>query len=207
MKRRVLVCLVAACVAGLAPQAYGAGVGLKLGFSLSKLAQTSAIPPALQWDNLPFFAGGLSFESRWGYISLQPELLFVRMGGKYIMDADNSLENQFNYIQVPILVKFNANPKGSVDPFICGGGYGSYLIKAQGLLEAAGETTKADLTDDYERFDYGIVAGAGLTFRFSGLAISLEGRYCHGLGNVYKDPAEGDVLKNRSLMAFITVVY
>lgn len=207
MKKLIPFCLLAALLAGVTPPAFGAGVGLKLGFSLSKLVQGSAVPPALEWANVPFFAGGLSFESRWGHLSLQPEVLFVRMGGRYEIDADNGFENRFSYIQVPLLIKVNALPRGSLDPFICAGGYGAYLIKAQGVLEAAGETTKADLTGEYERFDFGVVGGAGLTLRIRGLALSIEGRYVHGLANVFKDPGEGETLKNRGLMALVTVAY
>lgn len=207
MKKLVPVCLLAAVLAAPVPRAFGAGVGLKLGFSLSKLAQASAVPPALDWGNVPFFVGGLTFESRWGYFSLQPEVLFVRMGGKYAIDADNSFENRFDYVQVPLLIKFNARPRASIDSFLFAGGYGAYLIKALGILEAGGETTKADLTGEYARLDFGVVGGAGLTFRFQGLALSFEGRYVHGLANVFKDPGEGDALKNRSLQALVTIVY
>lgn len=207
MKKFVPVGLLAVLLAGPVPPAFGAGVGLKLGFSLSKLVQGSAVPPALEWANVPFFAGGLSFESRWGPLSLQPEVLFVRMGGRYEIDADNGFENRFSYIQVPLLVKVGVLPRGPLDPFVCAGGYGAYLIKAQGVLKADGETTKADLTDEYMRLDYGLIGGAGLTLRFRGLALSIEGRYVHGLANVFKDPGEGDTLKNRGLMALITVVY
>ncbi len=207
MKKLVLAGLAAVLLAGPVRPAFGAGVGLKLGFSLSKLVQGAAVPPALEWANVPFFAGGLSFESRWGPVSLQPEVLFVRMGGRYEIDAENGFENRFSYIQVPLLVKVGALPRGSLDPFLCAGGYGAYLVKAQGVLEADGETTKADLTDEYERLDYGLIGGAGLTLRLRGLALSIEGRYVHGLANVFKDPGEGDTLKNRGLMALITVVY
>lgn len=207
MRRWVFVCLVAAVSASFVPRSFGAGVGFKFGFSLSRLTQTEPDSPALDWNDIPFASVGLAFERRWGHLSIQPEALFVRMGGKYVIDPANSLENRFDYIQVPALVKFNALPRGHVDPFICGGGYGSFLVKARGVLEVDGEKTKADVIDNYRRFDYGLVAGAGLTFRYPGLAVALEARYCHGLGNIIKDPAPGDSLKNRTLMALITIVY
>ncbi len=208
MKRGVPVCLVAAVLATLLiPPTFGAGVGLKLGFSLSKLAQKEPDSSAFDWKNIPFIAVGLTFERRWGHFSIQPEALFVRLGGKYVIDAANSLENRFDYIQVPVLLKLDIHPNGHVDPFVCGGGYASCLIKARAILEVDGEKTKADVTDNYKRLDYGVVAGAGLTFRFPGLAIALEGRYGHGLANVYKDPAPGESLKNRTLMVLVTIIY
>ncbi|HOW85340.1 MAG TPA: porin family protein [Candidatus Aminicenantes bacterium] len=207
MFRRILPCLAAACVLASVSPAWGAGVGLKLGFSLSKFVQEAAVPPALDWSRLPFFAGGLTFESRLGALSIQPELLLVRMGGRYASDPDNGFESRLDYAQVPLLLKLGAAPRGRVDPFVCVGGYGSYLIKARGIIEAAGEKTAADLTGEYERFDFGIVAGAGLTWRRGEMAVSIEGRFGLGLANVLRDPAPGDSLKNRSLMAFVTIVY
>jgi len=204
---RVLACLAAACVLASAPPAWGAGVGLKLGFSLSKFIQEAAVPPVLDWDHLPFFAGGLAFESRLGHLAIQPELLLVRMGGRYASDPDNGFESRLDYAQVPLLLKLGAAPRGRVDPFVLAGGYGAYLIKARGIIEAAGEKTAADLTGEYERFDFGIVAGAGVTWRRGELAVSIEGRCVLGLANVLRDPAPGDSLKNRSLMAFVTIVY
>ena len=198
MKRLAIAALAVLCMAAFVPQALEAGVGLKAGYSLSKFSQLSDAPLPFQWENLPFFVGGLSFEGGLGFISLQPEVLYVRMGGKY---AAGLLEYRFNYIQVPVMLKLNIVPAGPVRPFIGGGGYGAYLIKAEGVLGA----DKADLTGDYMRFDYGIVGGVGLAFKLPVISISVEGRYNYGLMNIMKDPAAGDSMKNRSIMVLVGV--
>ena len=194
MKRLAIAALAVLCVAALVPQTLEAGVGIKAGYSLSKIAET----PPFAWENLPFFVGGLSFEGGFGFISLQPEVLYVRMGGKY---PAGDLEYRFNYVQVPVLIKLNIVPAGPLRPFIGGGGYGAYLIKAEGVLGA----DKADLTDDYMRFDYGIVGGVGLAFKLPVISLSVEGRYNYGLMNIMKDPAAGDSMKNRSIMVLVGV--
>ncbi|MGZ5514469.1 MAG: porin family protein [Candidatus Aminicenantales bacterium] len=207
MKRWVLVIFVATCAAALVPQGLEAGTWFKSGFSLARFDQTSTEELPFAWGNLPYFVVGVSSERGLGVVSLQSEVLYVRMGGKYTIVTDNALEYRFNYIQVPVMIKLNIIPFGPVRPFVAGGVYGSYLIKAQGVMKVAGETTKADFTADYKRLDYGLVGGAGLSFRLPGFSISVEGRYNYGLMNIMKDPAAGDALKNRSLMALLGISY
>jgi len=198
MKRTAIGFLAVAVAAALVPQALEAGIGIKGGFSLARFAQESNVPPSFDWEDLPFFAGGLSFGSGFGFVGLQTEILYVRMGGK---NEAISLENRFDYIQLPVLLKLIIIPGGPVRPVIYGGGYGAYLIKAKGLLG----TEEADLTDGYERFDYGLVAGAGLEFKLAVVGLSVEARYNYGLSNVIKNPAAGESMKNRCLMVLFGI--
>ncbi len=197
MKRLTIAFLAVLCLAALIPQTLEAGVGLKAGYSLSKIAET----PPFAWENLPFFVGGLSFEGRFGFISLQPEVLYVRMGGK---NAASDLEFRFHYIQVPVLVKLDIVPAGPVRPFLAGGGYGAYLIKAEGVM---GGGVPEDMTVNYERYDYGIIGGVGLAFKLPGISLSVEGRYNYGLMNIWKDPAPEEASKNRSIMALVGISF
>ena len=156
--------------------------------------------------NLPFFAGGLSFNLGLGFVSIQPEILYVRSGGRFEADPDNYLEFWFDYIQVPVLLKLNIVPAGPIRPFLCAGGYGAYLFKATGVIVAAGvELPHGDLIDDYQKLDYGVVGGAGLTFKLPGIALTVEGRYNYGLRNLLIDPAAGESMKNSSLMALVGI--
>jgi hypothetical protein len=129
------------------------------------------------------------------------------MGGKYTVDADNSLEIRQEYIQVPVLIKLNIIPAGPIRPFLCGGGYGAYLLKSQGVMTIDGVESKETLTSDYERFDYGLVGGAGIAFKLVGLSLSLEGRYNYGLANLIKDPAAGDSMENQSWMGLVGIKF
>lgn len=199
MKKLSIVMLAALCAAALMPMGLDAGVGIKGGYSLSKFKDTSLV-----WKNLPFFVGGVYIEKSLGFVSLQPEFLYVRMGGRY-EEVDFSLENRADYLQVPVLLKLNVVPAGPIRPFLFAGGYGAYLIKFTGIMVDAGERSEADLTSDYQRFDYGFIGGAGLKFKLPGVAVSIEGRYNYGLMNILKEPAEGEYMKNRSIMALIGI--
>ncbi|MCK7480547.1 MAG: PorT family protein [Candidatus Moduliflexus flocculans] len=79
---------------------------------------------------------GVYFEFKLGFVSVQPEILYTRMGAKIADEVEDfRLEYRFDYVQVPVLLKFNIVPAGPIRPFLYGGGYGAYLIKAEGFME------------------------------------------------------------------------
>jgi hypothetical protein len=206
MKKLVILSLAVVCVAALIPQNLDAGVGIKAGYSLSKFKVESAYDLPFEWGNLPYYVGGLYFNVNLGFVSIQPEILYTRMGGRWEADASNSLEYWFDYVQVPVLLKLNVIPAGPIRPFIYGGGYGAYLLKATGVMVVDGtELPRTDIKDTYQELDYGVIGGVGLTFKLPGIALTIEGRYNYGLRNLYIDPAEGESMKNTSMVALIGI--
>jgi hypothetical protein len=204
MKRLMIVALAVLCVAGLLPQTLSAGFGIKGGYSLSKFSLTSTEPPPFEFINLPYYTGGIYFSLKLGPLAIQPEVLYTRMGAKYAVDAD-SLEYRFDYIQVPVLLKLSVIPLGPIRPVIYAGGYGSYMLKAKGVETVGGVPDETDLADMFEKYDYGVVGGAGIEFKLPGISFSIEGRYNYGLKNILKDPSAGEAVKNRSMMALIGI--
>lgn len=204
MKKLLVFAVATACLAAFVPQDLDAGVGIKGGYALTKFQMASADPLPFSWSNLPSYAGGFYFNIGLGFLSFQPEILYTRTGGKYVMGEDR-LEFRFDYLQVPVLLKINVVPAGPIRPFICGGGYGAYLIKAKGVMVVGGVPVEEDIRDSYQVFDYGAVGGIGLTFKLPGIAITVEGRYNYGMRNLYVDPLEGESMKNTSMMALVGI--
>ena len=201
MKRLMIVFLAFLFVAALVPQNLAAGIGIKGGYSLSKF---TTAPVGGIFSNLPSPVGGIFFSLGLGPLAIQPEVLYVRMGGK-IEVLEDSLEERFDYIQVPVLLKLNVIPAGPIRPFIFAGGYGAYLLKANEVTLIDGVTDESDVTENYQRYDYGVVGGAGLAFKLPGISISIEGRYNYGLKNILTDPGAGESVKNRSMMALVGI--
>lgn len=206
MKRLIIVSLAVVCAAVLVPQTLSAGFGVKGGYSLSKFAVTSTEPLPFAFQNLPSPTGGIFFNLKLGPLAVQPEVLYVRMGAKYVIEGDG-LEFRFDYIQVPVLLKLSVIPLGPIRPIIYAGGYGSYLFKARGVVLVDGSVfgEPEDLSDDFEKYDYGVVGGAGVEFKLPGISLSVEGRYNYGLKNVAKDAPAGNSMKNRSMMALVGI--
>jgi hypothetical protein len=205
MKRLLVLALAAACVAVFLPQDLDAGVGIKGGYALSKYAitTTGAVPTI---SSMPSPVGGIYFSFGLGPLAIQPEILYARTGTSLVVDGTGP-EERLDYIQVPLLLKLNVIPAGPIRPFIYGGGYGAYLLKARGvwLVDGAVVGDPVDLGENYAKYDYGVVGGLGLTFKLPGLAISVEGRYNLGLMNIIQDAPLGEAIKNRSLMALVGI--
>jgi hypothetical protein len=204
MKRFMILSLAVLFVTALVPQDLAAGVGIKGGYSLSKFSLTATDAPP--FTNLSSPVGGIFFNLKLGPIAIQPEVLYVRMGSRYVV-AGSGLEFRFDYIQVPVLLKLSVIPLGPIRPIIYAGGYGSYLFKANGveLLDGAVVGEPVDLMADYEKYDYGVIGGVGIEFKLPGISFSVEGRYNYGLKNIMKNTGPDDFWKNRSMMALVGI--
>ena len=205
MKRLMIVFLAVLFMAALVPQNLSAGFGIKGGYGLSKFAAASLDPIPFTFGNLNSPVGGIYFSLGLGPLAIQPEILYVRMGSEYEVDEANDLKWQLDYVQVPVLLKLRIIPLGPIRPVIYAGGYGAYLFKARGVMTVDGVSEGADIIDDYQKYDYGVVGGVGLDFKLPGITFSVEGRYNYGLKNILVDPSAGDSLKNRSMMALVGI--
>jgi hypothetical protein len=205
MKKSIAVLIAVIGLAAFIPQDLDAGIGIKGGYSLSRFAITTSggIPTI---SNIPSPVGGVFFSFGLGPVAIQPEILYVRMGTSLVFEGTGP-EFRLDYIQVPLLLKLSVIPAGPIRPFICGGGYGSYLLKARGVWFVDGLVVgdPVDMGEDYTKYDYGVIGGVGLTFKLPGISISFEGRYNYGLMNIISDPPVGEALKNRSMMALVGI--
>lgn len=202
LKKFLIVSVAFLFVAALVPQTAAAAVGVKGGLAFSSLSfsSTADVPPIV---NLKAPMGGLFFGMGFGLFSIQPEILYVRMGGR--MDATPDwMEYRDDYIQVPVLLKINVLP-GPISPMIYGGPYGAYLLKATGVSYLSGVLTSTDIKDQMKTTDYGIVFGGGIDFKLVAIKLSAEVRYNLGLANLAKDPEPGFWVKNRSLMVLVGI--
>jgi hypothetical protein len=205
MKRFLIVSLAVLFVAALWPQPAAAGVGLKGGLGLSKFSASEAPPAPTAFVNLKAPMGGVFFGINFGLFSIQPEILYVRMGTRLqASDSPDWLDFRLDYVQVPILLKISVLP-GPISPMIYGGPYGAYAFSIKGVASGGGGS--ADLSDTYMSTDYGVALGGGLEFKLVAIKLSVEGRYNLGLANILKDPEPGTYVKNRCLMVLAGISF
>ena len=119
-------------------------------------------------------------------LSIQPELIYSNKGAKE--DYSNFLQGsgtyRFNlhYVEVPVLLVINLTKNFSIS----GGGYAAFLagatvkdVDSDGTINNATELS----TDDFNRFDYGLVGGVSVDIDH----VTLGARYNYGLHNIGKD--------------------
>lgn len=119
--------------------------------------------------------------------SLQPELTFIQKGFK-IEDTGDDLTRTLNYLEVPVLGKYNFN-EGEVLFFLQGGPSFGFALSGEDKLGNQSEDIDFE-EDDVTRFDFGLQLGGGLGFPVGDGTLFFDARYLLGLtnGNENDDP-------------------
>ena len=145
-------------------------------------------------------------------LSLQPELLFARKGGRLTVGADTTGDGvpdisgvadlELAYIEAPVLLRLSVpRHRGAISPVAFGGVAPAFRIGC-----AAGTTTSTDgitLPDCQDKnvfglrgVDFGLVVGGGIQIQYSQSVVSLEARFTTGLRGIGQGP---NSVKNRTL--------
>ncbi len=119
------------------------------------------------------------------------EALYTQ-GGVKLSEAGAEATTKFDFIQIPLSLKYKFNLEGSsVKPFIFAGGDLGITAKAE---VESGSTTE-DIKDSVESMSYGVHFGAGVQFEVSpGVDVFVDGQYGLGLKNLSKS-ADGQEIK------------
>ncbi|MDD3642713.1 MAG: porin family protein [Candidatus Krumholzibacteria bacterium] len=207
MKRLCLATILVLVLAGAAAAA-GVGFGVKGGLNMANLHGTDA--ENLDWK--PGFAAGAFAEiALTPVVSLQPEVLYVMNGAS---ESFLGIEIDFNldYIQVPVLVKFDLPVAGTIVPTLYAGPYVGFLMGAEVEASYQGESESMDVKDYTKSMDYGLSFGAAIDVNLAAATLIFEGRYNYGLTTIDDGWAEAleeenvelDI-KNHSIMFMVGV--
>jgi hypothetical protein len=159
------------------------------------------ISGSIEKKSLMGMAGGLFVEYPLGTsgVSLQPEFLYVMKGAKgetTVGDITFTRKLKNDYIEVPVLVKYNFTSAGKASPFMFVGPVAAFNIASK--IQDKNPPDDPDFGDfDVENaksLDFGLTTGGGL-----GLAMGQSGklifdlRYTVGLGKIYDDVTLADL--------------
>jgi Outer membrane protein beta-barrel domain len=133
-------------------------------------------------------------------VAAQIELLWSPKGGKLADIEGAALKLKLGYAEVPVLARVAVTRSASGSFFIFGGVAPAFRTSAQFETSfTGGGMTSGDSIDigaDFDRFDVGIVIGAGMDI---GQWIVVDGRYSWGLVDVNRNPEITASIKNRAL--------
>jgi hypothetical protein len=145
-----------------------------------------------------------------GVFSVQPEVLYVQKGTKYIdVEDDVDVTIKLTYIEVPVLLKANLAPEAmGVKPSLYAGPVFSFESKCEidgtdGTVAVTVDCNQADLFDGMEvetkSMDFGGVIGGGIEIPFGSAVVVGDARYTLGFTNINDTPmAMGVKIKNRT---------
>jgi hypothetical protein len=161
----------------------GIGFGIKGGWIYSSFSQAGeSLDSRGGWEAGIFFGGNRS-----GVVGLMGELLYAR---KSFEEGVVAKTTKLDYFEIPVLIRLNigsSNKNKGVIFYGLAGPVFDFNLKA--------EQDGVDVSDDYEKFDIGVLAGGGMEIS----RIILEARYNWGLKNLLKNSGtfSGD-LKNQT---------
>jgi hypothetical protein len=197
--QRTLNCCAIAIMSALAAAMPAAAqeFALKGLITVSKFGESGSEPNA--WDDrltATGFGGHVRF--RFGAFALQPELQVVTRGAEISVATSEEEEEQLRmeYLELPVLLVFPVRV-GRLEPYAFGGGMVAlesrcrYVVKESGLRSNFGcdSSSGAGQVFDRRKADYGLVGGAGASYRVGSGRVLLEARHTWGFRNVAAAPA------------------
>ncbi len=188
MKKLLMLSLAAILVASFASvsSAQVGPIGIKAGMNMADITGDA--------ENTDMKAGlvvGAFAELNLGMVNIQPELLYSMKGAK-----SDDISNEYNYFEIPVLVKYKLPLPGKLTPSVYAGPVFSLLLSA--------ESDGNDIKDQLKNNDIGIIIGAGINMDMSSYVLTFDARYNMGLSDINNLddalPGSEDEFKNSTIM-------
>jgi len=191
MKRLIQITLVMAVA--LATVSANAQMPIKFGFKGGINSATVIGDDTDGLDGRNGIIGGLfaNLKLAKGF-SLQPELLYAQKGAKGPMTVEGipvDATIQMDYIEIPVLLKYNLGGRGSLSPFLIGGVAFSTIKSSKTKASVVGLPLLTGESDNFNErsSDVGIVVGGGIDLSMGLIRISAELRFTAGTKAMWKD--------------------
>lgn len=179
---RWIAVVAVAAMGAMGTAASASELGFKIGANMATLNASTF----KNTDPVTGLLGGGYVSLGLGTVALEVDLLFSAKGYKLADTAQATaltVVNKFNYIEVPVLLKYMLVPKGPVRPYLAGGPAIAFLMSAESKTELSGATTTTDVKSALANYDYSIVLDAGVSLDV-GVMLSLDVRYSIGLADI-----------------------
>jgi hypothetical protein len=200
----IVVLLLAASAMAQSPIKFG----IKGGLTLASLSGDG-------WDDVEDYIGvTLDNKSKMGFcggvfvdlplgasgVSLQPELLYVMKGAKAETTTNSgtiTLNIKNDYLEVPVLIKYNITAQGNLTPCIFVGPVLAFNMASKIEAEDVSEDLLDDVPDgDIENtksMDFGLTIGGGFGLAMGPVhKLTFDLRYTVGLSEILDDVAAAD---------------
>lgn len=118
--------------------------------------------------------------------AFEPEIAYSMKGAT---GSDNGTTGalKLNYIEIPLLFRFEFSTASDVRPFVNFGPAPAFKISCDLEAKSGGVTVSGSCDDanlDVKSFDLGLTGGAGLAFRHLRHTLTIGARYTYGLTDV-----------------------
>ncbi|MDX1592061.1 MAG: porin family protein [Balneolaceae bacterium] len=107
--------------------------------------------------------------------------------------TDGSLK--LDYLEVPVLAKFQLGPSGPITPHLVVGPYIGFNVNAES--ESGGSTV--DISDNVNSTEFGGAVGVGIDFNLGVTKLNARAQYGYGFTDIFEDAGGGDAGNNAAL--------
>jgi hypothetical protein len=177
-------------------------IGFKLGATFSNLDVDD--PDGDETSSLTAFGGGGFIRFGLAGLGAQVDVLALTKGSKIESITEGDADLKLDYIEVPLQLVFGLG-SSRFAPYLMIGPSLAFEIGCEVSGEDGETELEADCDDvdffDRKSVDIGATGAAGLMIPMGPGSLLLEGRYTHGLTNIYDDAGDNEV-KNRSWGVF-----
>jgi hypothetical protein len=165
------------CVAASAQQTTVGvtGKGLKLGFGIANISTEYTELNDFLDSRVGFSGGGFLTYAFNRQFAVQPEILYVTKGAAKDLFFFNAHLN-LDYLEIPVLLKFDFMPDGKIHPNLFAGPALDVLLASK--FHIISETY--DIKDYTKSTDFSLVFGGGLDYKH----VTFDIRYSLGLTNI-----------------------
>jgi Outer membrane protein beta-barrel domain len=198
-----------AVVGPLAAQTRHPSPGVQIGYSRADLGGGAGAQTGRRDGTL---AGVFVRERLSRVLSLQPELLFARKGGRFTVGADTTGDGvpditgvadlELAYIEAPVLLRLSLpRHRGGISPVVFGGVAPAFRIGcAVGATTSTAGITLPDCQSNnvfgLRGVDLGLVVGGGMQIQYARSVVSIDARLTSGIRGIGHDR---NSVKNRAL--------
>ncbi len=184
-------------------------IGAKVGYS--PLSTVSFKPSK---DATPFYGGkpdfGLIvkyFDQKW--FGLQAEVNFTQRGYNAPFKEIYKERHVSDYIETPFLTQLQIGFIG-IKVHAQAGFYLAYLLNSKHGVDSTGTMVLKPYSIDMlrdNRFDYGLVAGGGLSKEFKWGVIQVDIRIQYGYGDIYKHSYKNNPYQSKAIVQNVSISY
>jgi hypothetical protein len=171
-------------------------IGPKAGVNIASFSGDDATINGQSLDSKVGFGGGLFAMFQFGNIfAVQPEIYYTMKGASTTI---NSVDVSFNfdYIEVPLLLKVIIPVQGAnVRPSVFVGPVLGFNSTAEVEGEGGGQSATEDISEVVQDTDFGLAFGGGIGFLVGGHELGVDVRYILGLKS-WDDSVANDDVKN-----------
>jgi hypothetical protein len=198
VRRTVLTCVLACGCAAIA-NAQGLEFGAKGGVSVATQMTTPAATGASYGYRAGLLAGGFVTVPLSSWIDVEADGLYASKGATLTILGLKSTA-ALDYFDVPVVARVKRG--GAHRRYFAEGGASiAVRLRARAKTSFSGSIEDVDVSDQFERLDYGIVAGGGLEMS----RLVIDGRYTYGLADVDKDKTDATTTKNSAFSVSVGV--